>query len=115
MSGFAEWITSNPGVLKIVDLMNIWGLVLIGAALILGLFTKFASWAGILLLSLYYFNNAPLLGMEYSIPAEGNNLIVSKTLIEAIALIVIAAFPTGKMAGLDILLANFRKKKHKTQ
>ncbi len=106
MTGFAEWAISHPQVLKVIDLMNIWGLILIGIALIIGFFTKPAAWAGVLLMLLYYFNNAPLIGMEYSIPNEGNVLIVSKTLIEAVALFVVAVFPTGKMAGLDMLISN---------
>jgi thiosulfate dehydrogenase [quinone] large subunit len=61
---------------------------------------------------MYYFNNAPIIGIEYSIPAEGNNLIVSKTLIEAVALFVIAVFPTGSIFGLDALITRFKSKRN---
>jgi thiosulfate dehydrogenase [quinone] large subunit len=110
MSGFAEWIASNSSVLSAVDFLNTWGLIAIGLGLILGLCTRIAAISGALLLLMYYFNNAPITGIEYSIPAEGNNLIVSKTLIEAVALFVIAVFPTGSIIGLDALITRFKSK-----
>jgi thiosulfate dehydrogenase [quinone] large subunit len=112
LSGFADWIVSNEGVLNAVDFLNTWGLIAIGAGLILGLFTRLAAYAGMALLFMYYLNNIPLIGIEYSIPAEGNYLIVSKTLIEAAALLVLAIFPTGSAFGLDIFLSRFTKSKN---
>ena len=100
MAGFANWITSNTGVLSTVDFLNTWGLIAIGTGLIVGLCTRTAAISGVLLLLMYYFNNAPIIGIEYSMPSEGNYLIVSKTLIEAVALFVIGVFPsvTGHLA-----------------
>jgi len=63
------------------------------------------------LLFIYYLNNAPIIGIEYSVPSEGNYLIVSKTLIEAVTLIALAVFPTGNIIGLDVLVARFKKRK----
>ena len=105
LSGFADWIISNDGVLSAVDFLNTWGLIAIGAGLILGLFTRLAAYTGTALLFVYYLNNIPLIGMEYSMPAEGNYLIVSKTLIEAVALLLLAIFPTGSVFGLDIFIS----------
>jgi thiosulfate dehydrogenase [quinone] large subunit len=110
LAGFSQWITSNAGVLHVVDFMNTWGLIAIGLGLIFGLFTRIASISGAILLFIYYLNNAPLIGLEYSVPTEGSYLIVSKTLIEAVALIALAVFPTGLMAGLDIYVARFRNR-----
>jgi thiosulfate dehydrogenase [quinone] large subunit len=45
-------------------------------------------------------------------PAEGNYLIVSKTLIEAVALLVLAIFPTGSSFGLDIFITRNKKSKN---
>ncbi|MCL4483928.1 MAG: DoxX family membrane protein [Bacteroidetes bacterium] len=109
MSGIANWVTSNDGVLKVVDFLNIWGLIAIGTGLIVGLCTRAAAISGAFLLLLYYLNNAPITGIEYSIPAEGNYLIVSKTLIEAISLVVLTVFPTGSIIGLDLLFARYKK------
>ena len=111
MSGLAKWITSNAGVLNVVDFLNTWGLIAIGLGLILGLCTRTAAISGTVLLLMYYFNNAPIIGIEYSVPSEGNNLVVSKTLIEAVALFVIVVFPTGSIIGLDALVARFKNRK----
>jgi thiosulfate dehydrogenase [quinone] large subunit len=111
MSGVAQWITSNSGILNTVDFLNTWGLIAIGAGLIVGLFTRTAAISGAVLLLIYYFNNAPIIGIEYSVPSEGNYLIVSKTLIEAAALFVLAVFPTGTIIGLDVLVARFKNRK----
>ena len=54
-SGFFHWIATNPEVLKVVDLINIWSLILIGLLLMLGLFRRPASIAGIFLLLIYRF------------------------------------------------------------
>ena len=104
MSGIAKWIISHDLVLAIVDIVNIWGLIAIGVSLILGLFSKPASLAGALLLFIYFLNNAPIVGIEYSVPSEGNYLIVNKTLIESVALFVLYLFPTSCNVGLDLYL-----------
>lgn len=105
LSGFSDWIVSNNGVLQVVDFLNTWGLIAIGIGLILGLFTRLAAFAGAALLFIYYLNNPPLIGLEYSLPTEGNYLIVSKTLIETFALLLLAGFPTGTVFGLDIYVS----------
>jgi len=111
MSGISHWIISNSTVLSVVDFMNTWGLIAIGLGLILGLFTNIAAISGALLLFIYYLNNAPIIGIEYSVPSEGSYLIVSKTLIEAVALLVLTIFPTGSIIGLDVIVAQLKKKK----
>jgi thiosulfate dehydrogenase [quinone] large subunit len=113
MAGIAKWITSNDAVLQVVDFLNIWGLIAIGLALILGLFTRVAAISGAFLVLIYYFNNAPIIGIEYSIPAEGSNLIVNKTLIEAVSLCVLAVFPTGTIWGLDVFFSRYKNSKNK--
>lgn len=110
MSGFADWILSNLSILNVVDFLNTWGLIAIGTGLILGLFTRTAAFSGAILLLIYYLNNAPIIGIEYAIPSEGNNLIVNKTLIEVAAMFVLSVFPTGSMIGLDVLIAQFKSK-----
>ncbi len=112
LSGFSHWIISNPGVLNAVDFLNTWGLIAIGIGLILGLFTRAAAISGAILLFVYYLNNPPLVGLEYSVPAEGNYLIVSKTLIESVVLVALAVFPSGSFAGLDLLVRRFRNRNH---
>uniref|UniRef100_UPI003217E7B8 DoxX family protein n=1 Tax=uncultured Draconibacterium sp. TaxID=1573823 RepID=UPI003217E7B8 len=109
LQGMAEWITGNSHVLAVADLLNTWGLIVIGIGLIVGLYARTAAFVGAGLLLVYYLNNPPLIGLEYSIPNEGNYLVVSKTLIEAVTLFLLAVFPTSQFVGLDTLRINFRK------
>ena len=103
---FADWfvgLAADPGRLALVDALNKWGLVLIGAALLVGAGTRIAALCGAALLLLYYLANPPLLGLENSIPTEGSYLFVNKVLIELTALLVIFAFRTSHLVGLDRL------------
>ncbi len=103
-SAIFESMASNPGILKAVDFMNIWGLVLIGSGLILGIFTKFSTISGIVLLLFYYISHPPFPGLEYIMSQEGNYFIVNKTLVETLALAVLYVFPTGHIIGLDRII-----------
>lgn len=103
--GLATSLVASPTSLKVVDFLNEWGLILIGAGLIVGCFTRMASISGIVLLLLYYIFHPPLIGYTYTTPVEGSYLIVNKVLIELFALLVLTVFPTGKILGLDRLIA----------
>lgn len=104
LSDFFYGLANNPGLLHVVDFLNIWGLILIGAGLMLGSFTRVAAIAGIVLLGFYYLSHPPFVGLTYAMPDEGNYLIVNKNLIEIFALAVLLVFPTGHIIGLDRLL-----------
>jgi thiosulfate dehydrogenase [quinone] large subunit len=97
-------IASQPNLLANADLITMWGLTLVGACLILGLFTRLASLAGIGFLLLFYLCNPPFVGYFYSIPSEGSYLIVNKNLVEVCALLVILVTGSGRFAGLDRIL-----------
>jgi len=100
LSGLFQSMAQNEAVLIVINFLNIWGLILIGLGLFLGLFTRVAQFAGIALLSLYYLANPPFLSNS-GIGFEGVYLIVSKDFLEIIALIVLSFFPTGKFLGVD--------------
>ncbi len=112
MSGFFHSLTYKPAILQSVDFLNEWGLVLIGLGLILGLFIRFSTLAGILLLALYYLSHPPFPGLSFAVSSEGSYLIVNKTLIEMIALAVLYVFPTASF-GLDTFLVK-RDRNQKT-
>jgi uncharacterized membrane protein YphA (DoxX/SURF4 family) len=101
LSGVFHWIASHPAALRVVDLLNVWGLVLIGLGLMLGAFSRLAAVSGIALLSLYYVASPPLVGLPSNGAAEGSYLIVNKNLVEMLALCVVAVFPTGGFFGLE--------------
>ncbi len=103
---FADWFVSlaaDPGRLAIVDGLNRWGLVLIGAALLIGFATRLAAFLGAVMLLFYYLANPPFLGLDNTIPTEGSYLFVNKVLIELAAMLVIIAFRTSHLIGLDRL------------
>lgn len=103
-SGFFKTIAACPPALKTVDFLNTWGLMVIGLALILGVLDRAACLAGAVFLFLYYISTPPFVGYSYSIPQEGSYVIVNKNLVELGALLVLAAFPTGRNIGLERLL-----------
>jgi len=90
-----------------LDLLMAWGLLLVGLALMLGLFTQLAGAGALALLALFYFSWLPTRGV-YEPGTEGNYLLVNKNLIEAAAVLVVLVFRTGRIAGLDLLLARSR-------
>jgi thiosulfate dehydrogenase [quinone] large subunit len=83
------------------------GLVLIGLSLMLGLFTRVGCWGAMLMLGLFYLSAIPLTGAP--VPGqEGEYILVSKNLIELVAVAVILTSRTERIAGLDLLLSSSR-------
>jgi len=107
-AGVFKDIAANPGAVTFVDALNVWGLMAIGLGLIVGLLTRTATVSGLVALLLYYVVAPPFVGLSYAMPTEGSYLVVNKVLIEAAALLVLLAFPTGRLVGLDGLV--FRKR-----
>ena len=101
MRQFYISLASNPDILKIVDFLNIWGLILIGLGLIFGAFTRVAIISGIVLMTFYYLSHPPFIGLKYAVPSDGSYLVVNKMVIEGLALGVLLLFPTWKEWGLD--------------
>jgi len=104
LGSFFHSLASNPATLNIIDQLNIWGLILIGLGLILGLFSRVACISGIILLASYYLSHPPFAGLRYSVPGEGSYLIVNKNLVELIALAVLFVFPSSRYIGIDRLI-----------
>lgn len=92
--GFFRWFLT-PGVLPITNFINEWGLTLLGVSLMLGLFVRWSSLLGFLLMLLYYF---PVLRFPYIQP---HSLIVDEHVIYALVLLVFAAVRAGRAWGLD--------------
>lgn len=94
-------MASNNTILVIVDNLNIWGLILIGLCLFIGVFSKPSAIFGIILLSLYYLAYPPFPGLSVNAPVEGSYWIVNKNLIEIAALVVLYLFPSGHITGIE--------------
>ena len=86
LSGFYQWLASGEGMVKVIDFLNVYGLILIGLALFLGIFIRIASAGGILLLVLYYFAYPPF-GTSLFGSSEGHFYIVNRNFIEAFLLL----------------------------
>jgi thiosulfate dehydrogenase [quinone] large subunit len=104
LKGFFELIAGNQTLLSISDSANAWGLALIGLSLLLGIFTRYSSIAGIVLLLLYYLSHPAFPGIEYLFPSDGSYFIINKTLVELFALLVVFAFPTSHIFGLQRMI-----------
>lgn len=85
---------ATPEYLNTVNLLTEWGLTLLGAAIILGLFIKFiAPIAALVLLFLYF----PLLDF----PHVGEQYIVNENIIYILGLMVLMTTNAGRYWGLD--------------
>lgn len=107
LAGLFHQMASNPQILSVVDVLNTWGLTLVGLGLMLGGFTRLAAIGGIILLAFYYLAHPPLFGAQYAAPTEGSYLLVNKNLIELLAIAVLYYFPTAHIIGLDRLLRHW--------
>ena len=84
----------DPSVLPIINFMNKWGLTLLGISLILGLFVRFSSLLGVLLMILYY------IALDFPHP-NPNAYIVDQHIIYISILLFFAAIKAGRVFGLD--------------
>ncbi len=114
-SAFFHWLGSSPALLRGVDLLNIWGLIFIGIALILGIFTRVASAFGIILLGLYYLAQPPLIRTDYRIPIEGHYLLINTQVVEVLILTIFLFVPSGMLWGLDRFLCGWRAARLKSK
>jgi len=100
-------MAGNSGLMKYVDFLNEWALVLIGSGLLLGCFTRLSCIGGIILLSMYTLSHPALLGIDYEMPFEGSYLLIDKNLVELAALGVLFVIPTARIIGIDRYLIKF--------
>jgi thiosulfate dehydrogenase [quinone] large subunit len=90
----ASWIGS-------LDLLVAVALIAVGVSLMLGFLTQLGCGGALTLLVIFYVSAIPTGGPMPK--AEGTYLLVNKNLIEAFAVVVLLAFRTGTIAGLDRL------------
>jgi len=107
-SGFYHWLSASEGLLKVVDILNIYGLILIGLALFIGFFSRIAALAGALLLTLYYFAYPPFGESLFNI-GDGHLFIVDKIFVEALVLIFFF-FYNEKGFGIEKFIGLIKKK-----
>jgi uncharacterized membrane protein YphA (DoxX/SURF4 family) len=106
LSGFYHAMASSENLMRFVDAANIYGLILIGLALFLGVAVRAASACGFLLLTLYYFAYPPFGGSLLE-ASEGSVFIVNRIFLEAMVLLALMLI-REKGYGLHGVRAAFR-------
>ncbi len=100
---FASWFQSLAGS-AIVDQLNIWGLILIGSALLLGLLVRPASIFGIVMMLLYYFAH---------FEQNTEHGFIEYHIVYALVFVVFLAGGAGHVFGLNELASRSLKKKNR--
>ncbi|MGZ6256810.1 MAG: DoxX family protein [Candidatus Limnocylindria bacterium] len=90
---FWAGLAANQGLISVINVLVVFGEVAIGAALILGLFTRFASLMGVIMLSLFY-----VAAWDFSLG------IVNEQLMYAIITGSLGIIGAGQVFGLDAVL-----------
>jgi len=98
LAGLFHWL-SNVSWIGTLDGIVAVTLVAVGSSLMLGLLTQTGCVGALALLATFYLSAIPM-GLPEA-RAEGTYLIVNKNLVEAAAVLVLYAFRTGRIAGLD--------------
>ncbi len=93
-TGFFQWFAS-PEILPVTNFLNEWGLTLIGASLILGIFVRISSVFGVMLMILYYL---PILTFPY---AGTNSFLVDQHVIFSLVFVLLASMRAGRYYGLE--------------
>lgn len=94
---------TSPG--SLMDVRTKYFITAVGACLLLGLLTRISCVLGAGFLVLTYLTHPPFPWYAQPPMTEGNPLFINKNVIEALALLTLATFPTGRWLGLDALLA----------
>jgi uncharacterized membrane protein YphA (DoxX/SURF4 family) len=93
-----------PAILRYTDLGISYGLVVIGACLLLGLFTRLNCVAGAVFLVMLYLAMPSWPWLPENLKAESHYLYVSKNLLVALGLLALAGTRSGRWFGLDGLV-----------
>ena len=86
-----------------VNRLTMWSLIVLGGLLIVGFLTPLAALAAAVMIFMFYLPIPPWPGVPQP-PGPEHSFIVNKNLIESLALLAIAALPTGRWFGVDALI-----------
>lgn len=90
--------------LRFVDQATMWGLLILGVLLMVGLLSRVAAVFGAVLVFSFYLAMPPWPGViEFQSFGPEHSFIVDKNFIEVLALLAIAAMPTGRWFGVDAI------------
>lgn len=99
---FSDFYTllTDPNILPVINFVNEWGLTLLGMSLLLGIFVRFSSYLGALLMLLYYI---PTLKFPY---AGTNSFLVDQHVIYIFSLLLLGSLKAGRYWGLEKWCSN---------
>jgi uncharacterized membrane protein YphA (DoxX/SURF4 family) len=105
-----------PAVLLWTDRVVSWGLVVIGAGLLLGVFTRLNCLTGAVFLIMLYLAMPPMPWSPENLKSETPDIpYVNKNLIVAVALLALATTRSGMWFGLDGLLQYFNPRTYRAR
>ncbi len=104
-------MSESAGIISVVDFLNIWGMTLVGLGLLFGLFSRWASAGGALMLLFYFVAYPPIPGYTIGVPVEGSYLWINKTFIEFFILLVFTFISSDYHFSLDRLYNRWREEK----
>jgi hypothetical protein len=106
LAGIFHSIAENQFIVYLTDYTIIFGLIIIGFCLFLGISTKVASLAGAALLFLFYISNPPFTVNPIGYGVEGHYLVINKNLIELLTLLTLAFLPKSWLFGVENIRGN---------
>ena len=110
-SGLFNRMAENPGLMNVIDFLNIWGLILIGLSLFLGLFVRWSAIAGTVLMLFYFAAYPPVPGYTFGTLSEGSYLWVNRTLILLFVMVVFTLLPDNIWYGIDRMIKRWKNEK----
>lgn len=102
-------MANSPSAIAVIDFINIWGILLVGLGLMLGILTRWAATGGALMLFFYFVAYPPIPGFMIGVPAEGSYLWVNRNLIEFFVLITFIFISTDYLFGFDRLYKRWKE------
>lgn len=85
------WQTLATDYIGIVDPLNVWGLTLVGLAVMLGVLLRWSAFWGAVIMLFYYLSSYPL----------AHSFIVDDHVVYAVLLFGLGAFGAGRLLGVD--------------
>lgn len=101
LAGFFHRLASDTALLGPVDALVIWGEILIGSALVLGLLVRFASFWGAVMMVLYYLPRLP-----------GVADAIAQQVIYALVFILFMFTGSGYFLGIDFFFRGLETRRH---
>lgn len=93
-TGIYHWLAGSD-IVSVITFINEWALFLLGVSLVLGIFVRWSSILGAILMLLFYF---PVLQFPY---IGTTSFIIDEHIVYALVLILLGALGAGHIWGLD--------------